>query len=1634
MNAKSYEGSRFEPKVVSVTSLAQGEFTRFKALTEDQYSEFCEKLPHAELYQCRGCTFVHRFPSKVRRHFHYRHSVVAPYRCGHCTYRAVERGKVVNHCRSAHPSRKVAVLARDDEAVQGGSNLHGDGKKIPRPVVERQTYNLSSLRNITKSTIVSQSKLQMNSERAKNVESSKLQKNSERTENVEETAYADRTKTVNMRSSSTPSSGRLSSKGMINDNVNGDDDDDDDNLDESDNMDDKESSDEYVPPSSKKKKSHASSHAPPRSETVYDRSAAVAAQICDSESGTGNDNDNRNENIDEDQEDEEDEMALSEAGDDPTCDHIPCETLFAINRTTYRPPWQSQAPSDREDSNAHKSDSNLPTTVQIKTEPVDDYETQSNQSATVTAKAPTVQAPRPRPSSSLSELRRELPGRAPVLTGGTTNQRQYYCVYCGLTSRWNRRDVRLHVMHVHVGVRAFSCGHCGFGNSKNRAIVRSHCAKSHPGRRMLIVDNEPVFEAIDSVQEKDNVVAVAFTTTDGSALLTLDELDEYLATKGIQTPTAGRKTSEPKAPQFPQTDPKHVHEAVRSAVCNQSQQQDKPDERQQPEISRESLNSSELTVNKDQTENVNNCQWKCRLCEFKDSGFAQVESHIVRQHPQLETYKCPHCDEYFSESQAQPNGCPHCQEYFSESQEVLLHIDFDHAGCERQILSTVDEKSAYIRRNIQCISAVEVESSSVNRQNKFQTDRASSVQTRSDDSRNGQSNAKNLELEKDTTAIPHNFTDVKRSNNAQSQLRALLLQAEPLQTGEVSPTVKNSMTEEKDRSNSTLSSSQEEHRDSDNGPPILSCSSEKLQNEVRNNDEGAKSVADAPELHQVIGANLGSNEPTRNEDILKTSHIDHFINDDLPTSVEDQLLPGDFLHREEHTSALNNLPTSSTTSEITTNEENGENWRAIHEEHVNADTLPVSADKQNLFKGLPRSDEHIQQSSSAPVLSIITSNDSSNDEGNKDTPPILVEEQLSPENLSSADDHGQQLNDVSMPVTDQCLTTDEGNNDYRPTSHAEHNTADLPTSREEQGSFKDSSDSTENTQQPIDTLVPSTPSDTRNVDVWKNSQVEEIAEKVVPVLPEQESATTPLEEHTKQLSNSVHLPATEMEMGNVQEQRKDSHVENPHPRSKDVLGSDLSTGIVQPLVDASVLQQDQLPDDQTTANPRERIENNFQSLSDVVTRPSNMSTEQKLSNDSTKNFGNKPFSDATTLSEDYRQSGNPAKDNRSSSTGRAPQSGRLSDDEEGLSSDSSSMDDTSTWRCDDCSFVATSESLLVAHRRSRQQYRCLYCPDFVHSSVVHLRHHCLTRHPGKPISYKHTEIPCSEIKSTTLSNDSSRSPASSCQSVNTGIAKQPKNAEAPCRNTVTVANPGNPEPENPGADKSDESYSMELDESSVTEESDNSEDSDEYEPAPKKKSKLGKKNVSKTRKDADASAAGPQAIDHVCDLCNSYNTSNSTVIRHHVMSHLQYYPYFCPHCDDFRAVRSFPVIKHIRQKHRGKAERFECNADPEMEKKVRNSYHRLNAKKKDDQAKKKDYRCRDEENQDLQPLQPVVQATKVTRNSKSEAREKQVAPAPGVGNKNRKILYRCKFCGLKTHLRGDFRHHIMRELQYKPHK
>ena len=1493
-------------------------------------------MPHSELYRCRGCDFAHRFPSKVRRHFHYRHSVVPPYRCGHCSFRAVERGKVVKHCASAHPTRRLAVLTRDDEdklTGEAAADTSTDRNTFQRPADGgRRPYDLSSLRNIRKPAVGGG------------------------------TSKAERA-----RSTPAPSSESLSSKDAAND--------------ESGSEDDVESSlDECETPGSSRRA---------QQDGVIEE---------------------------EEEDDDDDDMA-----DEPTHEHIPCETIFAINRTTYmqRPVRWPQTPSDRgEDSrssDARQSSTNLPaatTTTPIKTEPDNDHEYQT----AATPEGGSVQAPTP-PSAPAAEIRREIPLRAPVTPVGTSGQRHYYCIYCGMTSRWNKRDVRLHVMHVHVGVRAFACGHCGFGNSKSRAVVRTHCSKYHAGREVIIIDNEAMFEAVDAVQEQENLVAMALTSSDGTPLLSLDELDRYCSSKDIKfrSPTAGRKSAEPRA-RLP--DPETVRETIRSTLSQPPQ--DRPDEEQQPlEASADSSLSSDLITMSDEMEELG-CRWKCGQCDFRDSVFEQVESHFVEQHMQLKLFSCPHCHKYFSESEA-----------------VLAHIDDSHAGREREVVSTVDEKSNYILRNIECVSVDVEPAASSNRPRQFQTDRTGAVQCQSGDALRDRSTSNDSQLERDTSSVTHEG----RGKNIRG-----LKPAERQRTGEVSATATDSATEERHPSSvsskNVLGSSEELDE-----PSSFSYSSAEQDEEATTNkahgddDEDARSRLATDENSGRNDTNICT-DPTIN-DVAMTSPVYDAIGDVSPRSAEDRRLLGDSAHGQEQPTSLHDLSVPPVTLAISDNKVN------VHAaEHGNADALPTSGEEQESFSHSSRSGERQQQPDDAPVLSITTSC-SGADEGSDDDPPTLDEEQHLPRVLArSGEQLKQQFDDVSPLLTPPSDSAGDGGRDQSSLiSRAQHNIADaLPASTEQPGLSKYVPLSTE---QASDILAPSTtPADSCTYEENNEDGKNTVDEKADQGSADHKSVKTSPEERTERLSNSPPQPTragTETAAAN----RNASHGENPHLPSSQVIDGGSFSIIVQlsrpSRSRASAVPQDLPGDPATVVHPPERVVSDLGSRSDGQSRPG--SEEREPSNVVTDTS----LCDAATQKPDaerHGMAGNPANDGGLSSDDPRPPPAQVdddNDDDDGAKSDSSSSSSdgaTSTWRCDDCSFVTTSETLLVAHQRSRQQYRCLYCPDFRHSSVVHLRHHCLTRHPGKPISYKHTELPCADVK-TTAAGKAPASGAGQCANTPTA-AQRPKPVETPPHAAITSTSPGNAKtPGPPAAEKSGDGYCLDMEESSNREESsneesaesDNSQDDDWEEYVPKKKSKTTSKknkNASKTPPPNDdgplANTAGAQGT-IVCDLCTSYTTSNSTVMRHHVMSHLQYYPYYCPYCTSFRSVRSFPITKHIRMKHPGKAERFECDADAEMETKIRNSSHRV-------RSGAREHGASTSVEQIQNPAQPVE--TKAPNSSTLEEREQTVPPPPATagaaGNKNRRILYKCKLCGLKTHLRGDFRHHIMRELQYKPFK
>jgi len=144
-------------------------------------------------------------------------------------------------------------------------------------------------------------------------------------------------------------------------------------------------------------------------------------------------------------------------------------------------------------------------------------------------------------------------GRMGILSvrGDSSSKRLFKCAYCSVSSRWNRRDISLHVLHVHVRRRAFRCRRCGYGTSKSASTVTVHCARTHPGRPAIIEDNLTVLNAILPLHTRPGTVLVAFRRPSGVPIMNLDELEEYFGLSKLTTDDSVESVSQKVSIQIP---------------------------------------------------------------------------------------------------------------------------------------------------------------------------------------------------------------------------------------------------------------------------------------------------------------------------------------------------------------------------------------------------------------------------------------------------------------------------------------------------------------------------------------------------------------------------------------------------------------------------------------------------------------------------------------------------------------------------------------------------------------------------------------------------------------------------------------------------------------------------------------------------------------------------------------------------------------------------------------------------------------------------------------------------------------------------------------------------------------------------
>ena len=582
--------------------------TLIRANVSKDYLDFSIKLPNGDQYQCKQCTFIHRFPSKVKRHFFYKHTTVLPYKCGHCAFAAVESGKVKRHCQQMHKSQPEVVIKRnvlssvgsvkveeEDSISETVMSKDRDDVKIIDETVNRDAEDGHGNRWLT----------QFVTKLDNNIQCCKLcGYQQEGASSLKRHVYAVHLKFY-------PFSCNYCGIALM----------------------------EIC-----RVKKHIETNHPGMPLVVVRR-------------------------------------------------HFEEETGEKPKRTTTGKVSIKTEPAEEEDDEA----------------PQLDFYPKSNRAAEDEF-SNSKNSPAPVIEPMLSGLNDEEEEDKSI-SNGLHYRRQFKCYYCGIVSKWNRRDIRLHILHVHMKRRVYTCRHCIFGNSKSKAIVKSHCAKYHPNKPVSVRDDVALFNAIIPIDDKKGIVTMALSKSSGGIVLELGDTEPSkspLAKKlspikkesvpmppVLQKQTSFNTDAETEKEDDEEDDAMEIDETPMEAKTPDvkpldlsGKQASSLSEKRKTQSVRK-VDASEKLSNISEKSSTQVVTWKCRQCEFVDSNVSRVKYHIICDHMKLKAFSCPHCHIYISKKQA-----------------VVNHIEKYHPSKSKQVLETVDEKAGYLQRNME---KVEVE-------------------------------------------------------------------------------------------------------------------------------------------------------------------------------------------------------------------------------------------------------------------------------------------------------------------------------------------------------------------------------------------------------------------------------------------------------------------------------------------------------------------------------------------------------------------------------------------------------------------------------------------------------------------------------------------------------------------------------------------------------------------------------------------------------------------------------------------------------------------------------------------------------------------------------------------------------------
>lgn len=260
-------------------------------------------------------------------------------------------------------------------------------------------------------------------------------------------------------------------------------------------------------------------------------------------------------------------------------------------------------------------------------------------------------------------------------------KRLYKCAYCTMVSKWNKRDIVLHVLHIHMLKKVYSCPYCNFGSSKSNYVVMQHCKQFHEGQELAVRDELKIFNNIAPIKTEGSLIPIAFIADDIGPILTLKELSIYLQ-------ISVRKTKYDAHINYDNED--NIKETLDKIKEEKDISHSVLPFSAFPDNSIENTPNNEGNESRDAIDDESNdrledfsqtafIEWKCLFCCHVACEEFSIKKHVLTQHLMCKLFSCPHCK----------------SQYWQEK-NVETHIKSTHAYSTSKAIDLCQSKKAVI--------------------------------------------------------------------------------------------------------------------------------------------------------------------------------------------------------------------------------------------------------------------------------------------------------------------------------------------------------------------------------------------------------------------------------------------------------------------------------------------------------------------------------------------------------------------------------------------------------------------------------------------------------------------------------------------------------------------------------------------------------------------------------------------------------------------------------------------------------------------------------------------------------------------------------------------------------------------------